>query len=138
MNDDDIKEKLTSGISSVMNDHGLEWRRLYGREWAKTEHHTLMVSSRMDDGGYAFGVIDDATKEPVTTGQAPTRPEARRLAVFALAEVLGLGVATPTPEDFVTTHRPRETSRWLRIAAAALLLGIIGGVVVAIVVRVLS
>lgn len=138
MNDNDVREKLTAGIATVTEDHGLEWRRLYGREWAKTECHTLMVSSRMDDGGYAFGVIDDATQNPVTTGMAPTRPEARRLAVFALADVMGLGVAVPTPEHIATSWRQRDAPRWLRLAAAALLLGIVGGVVVAMVVRVLS
>lgn len=87
---------LSKSIPSIFDDHGLSWCRLAGREWAKLDGFTLLVTARADSEGFFFGVIDDRDQCPVRTGgPAPTRPAARAAAVACLASFLVDRVSGP-------------------------------------------
>jgi len=107
----------------TFDDHGVKWRRLAQREWADVGERVLFVTAPYEGGGYVWGVIDRETKEPIRSGRAATRSEARRLAVFALAE--GEGLATPdtppTANEVLAMHEPGPMSPAMRLAASVLL-----------------
>ena len=116
------------------DDHGLQWRRLAGREHALTSGFILMVSAPAPNGGYMWGVLREDNHDVVDNGKAPTRGEARRLAVFALAEHLGIATPdpfTPPPAELMLTPLASSVSPALRRAAASVLFALFALFVIA-------
>jgi len=113
LSDDEVaalEKKARASFVTSFDDHGLTWKRTAGREWAQgLGGHSLWVAPGDGSlevegsgagGGFGFMVVRDVAMKIVRSGTAPTRAEARKHAVFALAIVLGMPL-TPKVEDLV-------------------------------------
>lgn len=120
-------------MHTLHDDHGLLWKRVGGREWAKPDGsgHSLAVFPAMGTG-YLFAVLDDETQDGVADGHAVTRAEARRHAVMALGQHLGMNML---PD--LTAETPLRdnvgVSTALRFGAMVLLAAGVGVVIGALV-----
>lgn len=122
----------TSAIPTVVSpsvteieDHGCVWRRIHAREIARFEdsgHLVIVVPMATGKTNEAFGfmVVVEETMVIKRTGTAPTRGEARRNGVVALAELVGVLAVKPVSTTTSTGDMPAA----LRTAAKLVLVGI--------------
>jgi hypothetical protein len=115
----------TSPAVTEVEDHGCVWRRIHAREIARFEdsgHLVIVVPMATGKTNEAFGfmVVVEETMVIKRTGTAPTRGEARRNGVIALAELVGLLAVKPVS----TTTSAGEMPPALRTAATLVLIGI--------------
>ncbi len=115
---------------SIHQDHGLEWNRHAGREWAQLAGHSLVVFPRLHEAGFHFAVLDDETQLAVLTGTADTRPDARKLAVRGLGHLLATASVEAPTTDVLTERKSGLHGEGLRFASA-ILLAVAVGVIVA-------
>lgn len=139
----------TASKGSSMNDHvntfvdhGQTWIREARREFTRVDGHALVVIPTSHGHGYHYVVMADSDGEVVHKGEAGTRAEARRLAVFALAKRMLVWTPEwrPPPADLIAQALPSGPvfAAPLRVASH-MILGAIGLLMVfAIVARLAS
>ena len=127
-------EVVDHPFSCVHVDHGLEWKRVAKREWARLEGYSLVVFPKLYSAGYHFAVLDDETQEPVVQGEAETRPEARMLSVRSLGHLIASATVEkpelPEPAVLVEQRQRRPFSPLMN-AAISILFAVCVGVLVA-------
>lgn len=114
----------------ALHEHGLDWRRIAGREVANLSGLALVVSAPHPDGGFSFGVVEAGPDGAVVVhreGRAETRANARRDAVLAAGDVLGVVEHEVARALAVTDMTPAVGGR-VRAAAYVLLAAIAVGV----------
>ena len=107
----------------ALHEHGLEWRRIAGREVANLSGLALVVSAPHPGGGFSFGVVEpgpDGAMVVRREGRAETRANARRDAVLAAGDVLGL-VGHEVAQALAVTDMTPAVGGRVRTAAYVLL-----------------
>lgn len=99
------------------DDHGMEWRRIGGRELANVDGHGLVVMPGQN-GGFLWGVLNESTGETIDQGKEETRGEARRRAVWAAAKALDVPTLDePPPAEIILLSSTPRVGRRMRAAA---------------------
>lgn len=141
----------TTTPNLVHDDHGVQWHRKNTDrgvfEFARLSHHALIVTPPVPGrSGFGWAVVPDGEQQPVNSGKADTRPEARMCCVMALAEAVGALTITPEPEQLLQPSDggaalEAPTRAWplpVKLFAAASLAVILAGFLGIIVAAVLS